>query len=381
MPSLKLHSRHFKLDRFPPLPVNPQAQLLASLEQVITLVTKKSQPPPPHSGLYSGPIGIAYLLHLVHQHHPSLTVHSRPLSHWISVLLAHPPGPPHPTRQGIASSPTTHLTISAIVNNSLTTARSALSALSAAAEPNPDVPNEWLYGRAGSLYLLRLLRHHFPPLTPSINETITVIANIILHAPRPWTWHGKHYLGAAHGDVGIITQLILSVPSLAQRLEPDLNAVLDAQLPSGNWPSSVAVPSSSSSSQSDKLVQFCHGASGIIPSLRSILPHASATITPRITAAIQRGEACVLERGLLRKQPGLCHGITGNALALRDAAFKQFLTLTTEDWVREGLRQELWSEMGQREGLSLMEGAAGRAWGWLVISGGRERRMVGYNDV
>ena len=177
--------------------------------------------------------------------------------------------------------------------------------------------NEWLYGRAGTLYLLRALKTHFAAsndaqrdsLLRQIEKAIDALCKAIVSSPRPWSWHRKHYLGAAHGDVGIITQVVLSRPSYAAAVRDDLLAVLNSEFKSGNWPSSLP------SSGDDKLVQFCHGAPGVVVSLQSLAPH-FPELGPEIGRAIERGRQCVLEKGLLRKEACLCHGIAGNVMAL-----------------------------------------------------------------
>ena len=168
------------------------------------------------------------------------------------------------------------------------------------------------YGRSGYLYLLRNSRHAFPD-EPAYNEVRTLltdameqIAERILKGAEAnggkWFWHGKEYSGPAHGTIGIITQIALSCPSLRPQLETRLISLLHDQLESGNWKSSA------SSSHEDRLVQWCHGAPGFIPALitlKPLYPHLAA----QIDVAIEKGRRCIWERGLLRKTPGLCHGM------------------------------------------------------------------------
>lgn len=78
-----------------------------------------------------------------------------------------------------------------------------------------------------------------------------------------YTWHGKHYLGAAHGLAGILTLLLqVPLPALRPRLsslvQPAVDYLLGLQLPSGNLPSSLE------SSHGDRLVHWCHGAPGFV---------------------------------------------------------------------------------------------------------------------
>jgi len=79
-------------------------------------------------------------------------------------------------------------------------------------------------------------------------------------------------------------------------------------LPSGNIPASL-------SKGDDELVQFCHGAPGIIPCLtliKRLYPGERAT---HLSSYAEKLAKCVWERGLLCKSVGLCHGISGNAFA------------------------------------------------------------------
>ena len=52
-----------------------------------------------------------------------------------------------------------------------------------------------------------------------------------------WKWHGRRYLGAVHGDISIMTQLVVTTPALAQQVERKLDQLLAMQDATGNWPS------------------------------------------------------------------------------------------------------------------------------------------------
>ena len=61
---------------------------------------------------------------------------------------------------------------------------------------DPQAGNEWLYGRAGYLYLLRLVKVCFaddPAVKEMIDETADEVIDEIMETPRPWKWHGKAY--------------------------------------------------------------------------------------------------------------------------------------------------------------------------------------------
>jgi hypothetical protein len=164
--------------------------------------------------------------------------------------------------------------------------------------------NEWLYGRAGYLYYLRLVKASFvddEKTTRMLNDTANEVVETILAAPRPWKWNGKAYVGAVHGAVGIITQIVLTNPhKYAGDVEAELAVLMSYQYESGNWPSSIPPGK-------DRLVQVCHGAPGVVNCLVSI-KHYFPNLRDRIDAAIKKGRQCIWERGLLTKEPCICHG-------------------------------------------------------------------------
>ena len=119
------------------------------------------------------------------------------------------------------------------------------------------------------------------------------------YPPLLYTWHDKHYLGAAHGMAGILTLLLLVMvtietymyictytfqfymsnsslhppPSLSfslclfqseikcsnslRLIQESVDYLLSLQLSSKNFPSSLE-----SAGGKDRLVQWCHGAPG-----------------------------------------------------------------------------------------------------------------------
>lgn len=82
--------------------------------------------------------------------------------------------------------------------------------------------------------------------------------------------------------------------------------VLEMQFESGNFPSSIG-------KKDDLLVHFCHGSTGAVPFLIT----AYKTFNDkRISEALTRTADLIWERGLLKKGNGICHGISGNGLAL-----------------------------------------------------------------
>ena len=90
-------------------------------------------------------------------------------------------------------------------------------------------------GRAGALYILRIMRTWLSDLAKAINPVIKSLVDEIL-SQQAWVWSGKEYLGPVHGDIGIVTQVVLSDPSYAAKLESKLLSLLKLQDDEGNWP-------------------------------------------------------------------------------------------------------------------------------------------------
>lgn len=254
--------------------------------------------------------------------------------------------------------------------------------------------NEWLYGRAGTLYLLRTIRQVASQsdepgtLLSEIDDTIHALIEEIVAAPRPWVWHGKPYLGAVHGSAGIISQVIQSMQvinlhdqPLLEELQTDVEQILDLQMPSGNWPSSIPPPNAQPAQ--DRLLQFCHGSPGIIPCLHHI-SSAYPSLSDRIAEAISRAESDILARGWLTKEPCLCHGATGNALALATEEARMSLLRGATERSIERLQET--GDVGVSDSPEgLYTGMAGRAWVWAFCGIGEYRRgsgsFLGFDDV
>ncbi|VDB83093.1 unnamed protein product [Peniophora sp. CBMAI 1063] len=220
---------------------------------------------------------------------------------------------------------------------------------------------ELLYGRAGLLYALLLLKSAVPTLNEGSPEspngleslvellrpltrtpTLKLLVDDLIRRGRAgatrfsaesrltegpglmWVWHGKRYLGAAHGVAGIL-DVILHCPEsvLVTHSGVICNTVehlLFLQDASGNWPSSASTMPVTIPKSSD-LVQWCHGSTGMIPLLSSILQRSkalrlSSDLRSAILSSLDRAAALTYSRGLTRKGPGLCHGASSSACAL-----------------------------------------------------------------
>jgi hypothetical protein len=210
-------------------------------------------------------------------------------------------------------------------------ARDLIHALDHACLALPPDECDVLYGRAGALQTIFFLReglhddHLGSDVALSLSRSILHQGEYLGASNKNrglsllWIFHVTHYLGAAHGVVGIL-QMILSLhPDELKELEKEglltklRNTIneLDAYcLPSGNLDSSIHAESK----RSDQLVQWCHGAPGHV----LLLVKASQVFQDEVY--LEKAKRIALDviwpRGLLRKGVGLCHGIAGNAYAL-----------------------------------------------------------------
>ncbi|KAI4156046.1 MAG: hypothetical protein L6R39_001162 [Caloplaca ligustica] len=356
---------------------DPHQQLVLSLEKIV----KGFPPGIKHSkhdlhGLYSGPTSIAYLfLHLSHIQ-PHLVVAGHHAKSWCKAYFSEARQASSVTAEkcGVINEELASLAVdAALTGDEESIDELATHASTVAQEPHGS--NEWLYGRAGLLYLLRLLRHWVPSSKSAVDASIKQLGDRIIHDGPNWKWHGKEYLGAVHGSIGIITQLVLSDPDYASNRKvvsalKELLSMQDQQ--TGNFPSSI-------DSGRDHLVQFCHGAPGFALSLPLIRPYFDESVQRAIDVAMDKARACIWEKGLLTKEPNLCHGASANALTFASPQREHMMAYTTAEMVAKG-KKEGWYVEGD-DPYGLFCGEAGRAWAWAVLDLGKDMGIIGYSDV
>ncbi|KAI9772810.1 MAG: hypothetical protein M1839_002283 [Geoglossum umbratile] len=378
------HSSRYFPNTFSNLPLDVHENFLASLTKILTRTPPKpSSFPSPRSfpGLYSGPTSIAYLFLRLSHLYPKLLLQEKTLSSWGESYLALSADirwGVDASHCGIANEGLARLVVTAGWSGE---SRKESVVRLCAGEVVEVVcgkggSDEWLYGRAGYLYLLRAAKRGYGDADEDVKALIQDVEerviDRILQSPQPWIWHGTAYLGAAHGTIGILTQIILSSPSRAPTLTEALLTLLSTQFSSGNFPSSLPPTS-------DKLVQFCHGAPGFIISLTALRSHfhPNTEISQRVDNAIRKGGVCVWERGILKKWPSLCHGVAGNAMAMEGKEWEMFLGALNKGGV------EGWWGEEEKGNEGLFTGEAGRAWVWGVAgsSGPRELGCIGYSDL
>ncbi|KAK1248816.1 hypothetical protein MKX08_007036 [Trichoderma sp. CBMAI-0020] len=283
----------------------PLELMKASLEHVL-----RSTPPQPayevhemFGGYTGGPSSLAYLFFRLADLYPNVQVAGHPLMHWTKQYLEGDRG------------------------EVKITSRAFLSNMPTVLGPYPDLKqdpygSEFWEGRAGTLYFMRLMRHYIPESAALLEGPIAQVSERILsdsidQGERGWMFYDLE-TGAGHGTIGIITQLVVTTPSLAPRLRTKLCAVLDLQT-DGNWPRNVTP----TSDNNPFLMQWCHGAPGFVASLKAIRPY-FPEIQGRIDAAIANAQEAIWKYGALPHGPRREH----------------FLSLATVEAIEEAKRLE-----------------------------------------
>lgn len=186
--------------------------------------------------------------------------------------------------------------------------------------------DEMLVGRAGYLSGCYWLNKHLP-FKPISDDLILEVCNILVErgrrysiqtnsqSPLMYQYHGTEYLGAAHGNSGILHMLLkspwfnnveLSRPKFND-IKGSIDYYVSLQDQEGNFPATVE--SSMNLSKPNSLVHWCHGAPGAIPFLIKCYKILNDPIYLR---AAKVAAELVWSKGLLLKGPGICHGVAGN---------------------------------------------------------------------
>ncbi|XP_060521281.1 lanC-like protein 3 homolog [Cylas formicarius] len=180
--------------------------------------------------------------------------------------------------------------------------------------------DELFVGRAG--YLMGALWLAKETKTPLQKNDLYEICRVMVrsgrdysvrhHSPCPlmYAYYGVEYLGAAHGLCTIL-QSILSVPGYldanpgdAADVKTSLDYLLSIQTPEGNFPATL-----DEMGRECKLVHWCHGAPGMF----YLMAKAYLVLQDgKYLESCKRMADLIWERGLLKKGPGLCHGVAGN---------------------------------------------------------------------
>jgi Lanthionine synthetase C-like protein len=179
-----------------------------------------------------------------------------------------------------------------------------------------------------------------------------------------WTQdlYGKvvQYLGAGHGFAGNVYPLLRGASlldegrreALYDRCIATLRATAKFEDGAVNWPPCTFVPRPGGPSM---LMQWCHGAPGMVTGLADFPPHQS----PEMEALLIGAGRAIWKAGPLSKGYGLCHGTAGNGYAflklyqrtgdplwLERARSFAMHSITQRDWMRQQYgqgRYTLWT--------------------------------------
>ncbi|GBP57227.1 LanC-like protein 3 [Eumeta japonica] len=129
--------------------------------------------------------------------------------------------------------------------------------------------------------------------------------------PLMYHYYNTQYLGAAHG-ISTILQMLLNVPGYleyntgaAQDIKATVEFLASLQNEEGNWPCCME----EIGLNEHKLVHWCHGAPGTV----YLMAKAFLVFKEQmyLNACVRAGEV-IWNKGLLKKGPGICHGVAGN---------------------------------------------------------------------
>lgn len=168
-----------------------------ALEDIVTNYPPREEYEPKElAGFWHGPTGLAYIFLHVSDAHPHLEIAGHDALTWAKLYIHK--GRDHiqldPKRCGIGSELLAGHAVRACIMRDLDQVTGFLSYVDPVLKG--EYPNELLHGRAGTLYLLRMMRHWVPACAPLLEEAIAKISQKIIEDGPEWTWYGGRYLGA-----------------------------------------------------------------------------------------------------------------------------------------------------------------------------------------
>lgn len=206
--------------------------------------------------------------------------------------------------------------------------------LALAKKNNTNSILEYMWGSPGTITPLIRYKHYFDPqiLRETVYEAIHFLHRKLVDSQeincKIWKQNlygtSENILGAVHGFAGNAFMLLkafdfVSDKNYWSKLIRDLakkSAITTGDF--ANWKISV---DGSRPSGNDLLVQFCHGAPGIISCLSELIDGSD----PEFDDLMVKGGNLVFEAGPLAKGSNLCHGTAGNGFA-----FLKLFTATKE---------------------------------------------------
>lgn len=356
---------------------DPRSELIHSL----TAIVNGAPPTKPWSdgqykGLFRGPTSIAYVFLWLSKTHPDLKIEGCDGREWCLKYLDCGSDEhsllPDGIKMGIKNEFIAWRAVKAAITKDMSVVDEMLAGVRKLHEEIGEGENELFDGRAGTLVCLRIVRFWVPESKERVNEVMKLLMEHIV-VRRPWTWYnGSAFLGAAHGAIGIVVQVVLCDPNYAERAEIQgaVEEVLDQQQEDGNWFIMMG------KSSKDQYVQWCHGSPGVVVSLLAIRDH-FPRLKDMFDAAIEKGRKNVWEKGVLVKEPCLCHGISGNMLVFEKKEREHFMSFATRERVQRGIKDGSVTEANDIR-YGLLFGEPGRAWAWMVLDTGEDLGFPAY---
>ena len=145
--------------------------------------------------------------------------------------------------------------------------------------------------------ILRIIKRWCPSTAEEVEKCNQLLIDQIM-AQVPWRFHGHNYTGAAHGVIGILTQIVLSQPKMGRdaKIEDLIQEQLDLQADDGHW----FITDDPKIGEPD-LVHYCHGAPGHIISLLAMKPFVKSELHDRIDKAVALGRKAGMGKGVVKK--------------------------------------------------------------------------------
>ena len=162
--------------------LHPQDHLIECLTTVVKKIPPNySWPSTDCLGLYNGPTSCAYLFMSLDKSYPKLLIGSRTPQDWATAYLEgyDPAGEVRPDDCGILNEELSFCAVSASYTQDLKYVYRMMQHIESASF-DPSGSNEWAFGRAGTLYLLRLVRAGVPASAELISPVIKRLIELTL---------------------------------------------------------------------------------------------------------------------------------------------------------------------------------------------------------
>jgi hypothetical protein len=370
----------------PILHEEPKKELLASLERI-----NRYRPPVQtcstnwvFEGLSRGPTSVAYLFLRLSVLYPDLEFKSQRLIEWAREYLelgqSHISDKAHIVSSencGVANESLCQVAIRACIEKDASLAWKLCEYGNVINNNDVRVSFEWLHGRGGYLYLLRLVYGSFLTTSSSgvharLRHTIqTTIANSDF-VPKPWPTCSEGCQITVRSSLHIMAQVVLSDNSASrdERLKKELGIILDT-------PFIVALKVNPK-----KPSRWHDGPAALVLALRSLGPH-FPSLASRIQEFISAAESTP------RDSEPLSSKLPLHALAQSDdTKFLKMMRFARTNWLEENSSELPPDVVSSDSYVSLYTGETGRAWAWAVADLNMNRGvphyklgMIGFNDV